>query len=405
MMTYGLSDKPIGVILAGGRSRRMFGAGLDGDKTLLNLGDRPMLGHVIDRIGPQVSHLILNANGDAARFAAFDVTVTGDTIEGYQGPLAGVLAGMRWAQSQAPGLSHIATVSGDTPFLPPDLVRRLGQHLNATDQLVLASSDSGDQYVTGLWPIALADQLERDLRAGERKAKTWTEAHGAIHVQFPAQRIADDWVDPFFNINSPDDLQRAEAWVRASVISPPLFAIVGWKNSGKTTLLVRLIEHLVKRGYRVASVKCSHHDFDRPGPRSAITLRDTERHQAAGACQVGFIGDKVFGSLDQSGALGNTRPVSGDRLRDLQTLVADFHSVDVVLVEGFKTAPFAKIEVRSGDAIKQPSVLAGDPYVVAIATDTPAGTMIPPQLLRDDIAQLGDIIVTTLGLRSAKGRA
>ncbi len=119
----------VGVLLAGGQSRRMFGAGrgddASGDKGLLDLGGRPMLAHVMERLAPQVGRMIVNANGDPARFAAFGLPVVADTVGGYVGPLAGVLAAMRWTATNAPDARFVVTVSTDAPFLPDDLVRRL----------------------------------------------------------------------------------------------------------------------------------------------------------------------------------------------------------------------------------------------------------------------------------------
>ncbi|MCB1520196.1 MAG: molybdenum cofactor guanylyltransferase MobA [Hyphomicrobiaceae bacterium] len=202
-----------GVLLAGGQSRRMFADGPGGgDKGLLALDDRPMLQHVIDRLAPQVGTLAINANGDPQRFAAFHLPVVADTVGGYVGPLAGVLAGLRWAKAAAPDATHIATASTDAPFLPADLVARLAAALALAPQgerIALARSDGHLHPVIGLWPIELADDLERSLAAGVRKVLAWTDRHGTLGVDFGPQRIGGQDIDPFFNANTPDDLELA----------------------------------------------------------------------------------------------------------------------------------------------------------------------------------------------------
>jgi molybdopterin-guanine dinucleotide biosynthesis protein A len=197
-----------GVLLAGGRSSRMGG----GDKGLLELAGRPMLAHVIERLKPQVGPMVLNANGDPARFAPFGLPVVPDTVVGFAGPLAGVLAGMRWAARAAPRARAIVTVSTDAPFLPRDLVARLsGALAERPGGIALASSGGELHPVIGLWPVALADDLEAALDAGLRKVLHWTDRHGTVPVEFPFLEIGGRAVDPFFNANTPAELDEARA--------------------------------------------------------------------------------------------------------------------------------------------------------------------------------------------------
>ena len=204
--------KPTGLLLAGGQSRRMsdaFAAGR-GDKGLLDLSGKPMLGHVIERLAPQAGRLVINANGDPARFASFDLPVVPDTIEGYAGPLAGILAGLRWSIVNAPDATHVVSVSTDAPFLPADLVTKLQQGLaNASGSIALAQSGGELHPVIGLWPVALADDLEQALRAGTRKVLAWTDRHGTVPVEFPFTHLKGRSVDPFFNANTPEELAEA----------------------------------------------------------------------------------------------------------------------------------------------------------------------------------------------------
>lgn len=203
----------VGVLLAGGQSRRMFASGSgQGDKGLLDIGGKPMIGHVIDRLSPQVSALVINANGDLERFAAFALPLVADTIGGHVGPLAGVLAGMRWAADNAPQAQFIATVSTDAPFLPGDLVARLVVALAEAKggrQIALARSGGHLHPVIGLWPVALADDLERALHEGVRKVLAWTDRHGTLAVDFAPVSKGGQEVDPFFNANTPEELDAA----------------------------------------------------------------------------------------------------------------------------------------------------------------------------------------------------
>ena len=204
----------VGVILAGGLARRMGG----GDKTLKPVAGRPMLAMVVDRIAPQVAALAINANGDPARFAQFALPVIADTITGYAGPLAGILAGMRWAQAEHPQCRYLASVAGDTPFFPDGMVARLAAGCGTTDDTIaLAASAEGVHPVFGLWPLALADNLETFLTKGEdRKILAFTDRYVRLNVPFDHIDLAGgETLDPFFNINAPEDIMRAEAVVQA----------------------------------------------------------------------------------------------------------------------------------------------------------------------------------------------
>ena len=191
--------QPLGVILAGGQATRMGG----GDKTLLPLGSTTILAHVIDRLEPQVAEIALNANGDAARFARLGLPVIDDSIAGFAGPLSGVLAGLDWAAAK--GASHIVTAAGDTPFFPCDLVPQLllAAEISGSD-IALAHSPNGRQPTFGLWPVAYREDLRTALHAGLRKVVLWTDNHRAGRANFP-----DDAA--FFNVNTPEDLAKAQA--------------------------------------------------------------------------------------------------------------------------------------------------------------------------------------------------
>jgi molybdopterin-guanine dinucleotide biosynthesis protein A len=202
----------VGVLLAGGQARRMGG----GDKCLRQLGGATILEHVIARARPQVATLVLNANGDPARFARFGLPVVADVVEGFAGPLAGVLTGMQWAQHNRPDCPWVATIATDTPFFPSDLVARL---LAALDQdgadLACAASGGRAHPVFGLWPVRLADDLRTAMvEEGIRKVDVWTARQRLVEVPF-----ATDPIDPFFNTNRPEDLAEAERLLERQRVS------------------------------------------------------------------------------------------------------------------------------------------------------------------------------------------
>ncbi|NEX46189.1 molybdenum cofactor guanylyltransferase MobA [Pseudotabrizicola algicola] len=192
----------LGVILAGGQARRMGG----GDKGLRLLHGQSLLQRVIRRLQPQVRGMAINANGDPRRFEGFKLPVLPDPMPGFPGPLAGVLAAMDWAAER--GAPAVVTVAADTPFFPADLVQRLDRAAGAGGFSLAATGGHAapDWHPTfGLWPTDLRDSLRRDLQAGQRKMIDWALSHGAKAALFPSAG------DPFFNINTPDDLASAEA--------------------------------------------------------------------------------------------------------------------------------------------------------------------------------------------------
>ncbi|MEP4379441.1 MAG: molybdenum cofactor guanylyltransferase MobA [Alphaproteobacteria bacterium] len=193
----------LGVILAGGQARRLGG----GDKALQEVAGRPLLAHAIERLRPQVSRIALNANGDPARFGSFGLPVVPDTVEGFAGPLAGILAGLDWAAENAPECEWVVTVATDAPFFPEDLVARFVEAVDFDDtDLACAESGGRTHPVFGLWPVGLREDLRRALVDEDiRKVDRWTARHRLTAVPFPVLVV-----DPFFNINRPEDVAAAE---------------------------------------------------------------------------------------------------------------------------------------------------------------------------------------------------
>ena len=211
-MVEGIGARRLGgVIMAGGLARRMGG----GDKCLLTLAGRPILSRIIERVQPQVSSLVLNANGDAERFAAFGLPVAPDVLEGRPGPLAGVLTGMEWVAAQDPACEWLLSVPGDAPFVPCDLAERLMAAVQAQGADMACASSLGRSHpVVGLWPL----RLRGDLRAamteeGLRKVDLWTGRYKLAEVDFAPLESEAGPLDPFFNANRPEDLEAAERFL------------------------------------------------------------------------------------------------------------------------------------------------------------------------------------------------
>lgn len=198
--------KYVGVVLAGGLATRMGG----GDKCLKELAKGvTLLDVVMDRLKGQVDQIAINANGDASRFVRFNCPVLADDVEGYAGPLAGILAGLEWAATV--GATHVLSVAGDTPFFPETLAVELSKAMGASGLSIAASHDTDGrlwrQPTFGLWPVALKDDLRHALCVeGVRKIVIWTQKHQAGQAVFNTE----NGLDPFFNVNTPDDLATAQ---------------------------------------------------------------------------------------------------------------------------------------------------------------------------------------------------
>jgi len=199
----------LGLILAGGLARRMGG----GDKARLAVGGVSILDRVLARMRPQCSGIVINANGDPARFADTALPVVADDVPDFAGPLAGILAGLDWAAANRPDIAWVASVPGDCPFLPTDLVARLHAARAAEDKpLACARSGEWRHPVVGLWPAALRGDLRRALIGeGLRKIEIWTARHGVALAEWPAAPV-----DPFFNVNTPEDVAAAERLAAAA---------------------------------------------------------------------------------------------------------------------------------------------------------------------------------------------
>ncbi len=194
-----MMHEPLGLILAGGRGRRMGGA----VKAAIDLGGQSLLSRAEARLGPQVGALAVSANSDVATH----LPCLADKTPDFAGPLAGILSGLDWAAERK--ATHIVTVAVDTPFFPCDLVPRLILASEAHPEgLAIATTPDGQHGTFGLWPVSLRGDLAAFLKGGGRKVRAWTDGHGAALARFP-----ETTPPAFFNINTPDDLTQAEAWL------------------------------------------------------------------------------------------------------------------------------------------------------------------------------------------------
>ena len=196
-----MRSKIAGVLLAGGQSNRMGG----GDKCLLKLAGKTLLSRVIDRAKSQVGPMVLNVNGDPKRFASYRLPIAKDVISGFHGPLAGILTGLDWAKENAPDVDYVATFPTDSPFFPSDLVDYLYETIKDGNVLARAKSNGRHHPVFGLWPVDKCLALQEALVVENiRKIDIWTSRYKMGTVDFPTDKI-----DPFFNVNTPDDLTQA----------------------------------------------------------------------------------------------------------------------------------------------------------------------------------------------------
>lgn len=389
-----MSGDIAGVLLAGGLSRRMGG----NDKALLPLAGRPLIQHAAERLQPQVGvgSLILNANGDPERFASLGVPVVADQTGDFPGPLAGVLAALTWFHHVRPGTTAVASLSADAPFVPRDLVARLAEALveHSEARVAVAQSRGRRHHVIGLWRMEAADGIADALARGERKVEAMVDRLGAVSVPFADLVIGGEAVDPFFNVNTPEDLAFAERVLARGARLPFVVGVAGWKNSGKTTLVERLVSELVRRGYRVSTVKHSHHDvaFEAEGTDSA-------RHRKAGAHEVAVVSPNRWAVMGSSQTLAwhdEVEPLLG-------AIVERLAPADIVVVEGYKRAPIPKIEVRRTGQDEGAPLADSDPAVFAIAADHDVSGWRVPIFSLDDIDGLTAALLAEARLPDRRG--
>ncbi len=372
-----------GVILAGGQSRRFGG----GDKFLFDVAGETLIARVVAAIAPQVGALVISANGDPERLSAFGLPVLPDRELERHGPLAGFATALAWTAENRPQSSMI-TVPADTPFLPGDLVVRLDAVTAASSAgTAIAMSGGRAHPVIGLWPLSAAAYIDAALAGGDRKLRHVARSLDVATADFPMRNVAGRLVDPFFNINTPselDEARRLAAILDARRYGVPVIGIAGWKKSGKTTLACRLIAALVERGLRVASVKHTHHGITADAPQT-----DSARHEAAGSIATIVVGP--WGWARGSDVQCGPEPLLSD-------IIARLPAVDLVVIEGYKSARVPKIEVRGTVAGREPLLADRDGRVVAIASALPVLGSLPPHFHRNDTSAIAARVCDALGL-------
>ena len=348
-----------------------------GEKGLELLGGQPLLAHVIDGLAPQASAIAISANGDPARFGQFNLPVLPDTVPGYLGPLAGLLAGMQWAARL--DATYVLSMPTDTPFFPADLGASLSEALQGNAP-ALAASNGRRHPAVGLWPVDLAARLHDFLLSGATyKVSAFANSCNAVVVDFPMIALVRRQPRSVLQRQQPGrpGFCRNTCW-RIAAMSGAVFGITGWKNSGKTTLTERLVAEFTRRGFRVSTVKHAHHDFDidREGA-------DSYRHRLAGAAEVAIVSGRRWALMHE---------LRGEDEPKLDEILARLAPCDLVLVEGYKREAHPKIETRRLDAKDNAPLSAIDPNIRAVAADHAIDGETMPVFSLDDVAAIADFI-------------
>jgi molybdopterin-guanine dinucleotide biosynthesis protein B len=360
-----------GLVLAAGRSTRM-----GTDKTEVLLGGKTLLRHVSDRLKAQVGTVLINSN---TQHDTPYVTVP-DQLADFQGPLAGILAGLRFLQKHMPHASHLLTVPVDTPFFPDNLASTLAASVTSDAEIVVARSNGNLHPVFALWPVQLADDLETFLtETDDRRVKSFFARHLLTIADFNEMDC-----DPFFNINTPQDLALAEKRIRATH-RPKIIGISGWKNSGKTGLAVRLVSELTARGYRVSTIKHAHHDFDIDKLGA-----DSFRHREAGAHEVTIVSGTRYAIMHE---------LRGAAEPSFEEILSRLAPCDLVLIEGYKREPIPKIEARRLDAKNTTPLAPTDPWIRAIAADHAVQDTDLPLFDLNDTETIANFVEKITGLK------
>ncbi len=328
-----------GVILAGGRARRMGGE----DKGLISYQGRAMVRHAVQALLPQVDSLIINANRHIDQYQRLGYPVISDAIEGFHGPLAGMLTAMENTDAD-----YILTAPCDCPSISPLLRRRMMETLLTSESdLAVASDGERMQPVFCLIPTRLKESLSAFLAQGERKIDRWLTQHKLAEVDFS------DQPDTFINFNHPEDMQQ-----QIGLRSPlPLLGFSAFSGTGKTTLLTQLLPELKRRGLNVAVVKHAHHQFDidKPG-------KDSYEIREAGAQQMLIASSRMMALIEKTPD-SDADPCLAELLPRL-----DISKLDLILVEGFKHEAISKVELHR-PSLGKPLLFRDDPHIIAIASD------------------------------------
>ncbi len=360
-------DTVTAVILAGGRGSRMRGQ----DKGLVQFAGKPLVKQVIDRLAPQISRLLINANRHKHDYAQWGYTVFADTHADFAGPLAGIAAAFAQTNSD-----WIITAPCDAPYLPAEYVARMCAAVDAT-RIYVATSSAYLQPTFGLWPRECLPVLAAFLAQGNRAMHVFLNEQKAVEVDFS------DCDEAFTNINTMNELSQ-----HLNRIAIPLLGLVASSGTGKTTLLTKLIPLLSQQGVRIALIKHAHHAFD-----IDIPGKDSYELRKAGAIQV-LVASQQRWALITETPRQQTDPSLVKLLPQL-----DMTHLDLILVEGFKHEAIPKIELHRQE-LQQPLLCKTDPHIIAVATDAaPLAGITLPQLNINNAATIAEFICATLLLK------
>ena len=361
------TEQVTAVVLAGGMARRMGGV----DKGWADLNGKPLIHHVLDRILPQVSRCLINANRSLDAYGTLGLPVVTDLEGGFEGPLMGIATGLHHATTE-----WVLFVPCDGPFLPQELVARLLAKAEQADADIAVAHDGKRlQPVVALIRRNMLESVRVVLAKGERKIDRWYVQQRMVEVDFS------DYPDAFVNVNRKDDIAQLQQ-------VPKLLGLAAWSGTGKTTLLKRLLPELKARGIRVGVIKHAHHQFDVDHPG-----KDSYELRHAGADQMLICSAKRWAlmSEEQQG----TMPSLSSMLNKLE------HSkLDLVMVEGFKKAAFPKIELYRRE-VNKPQLHGDDENIIAVVSDETI------QLARDlpllDLNNTEGIVAFILSYLNEKG--
>ena len=371
------NSKILGFVLAGGRSSRM-----KQDKTFLELAGRSFLDIQIENLEKHDLPVAISSNTIQKQHYKSEIPVIPDYEDQlFIGPLAGIYAGLTYARQH--GYDFILTIPIDCPIIPDAFFEKFIQNIDNDSVFCMAKTAAGLQPTFALWPVALIDELKDFLSDTNNKSiRAFAFAKNVDIIEFDS----DIPTGAFFNINTPDDYNDSKKYFGENMTQKHrVFGVTGWKNNGKTTMVVRIVEELTKRGYKIATVKHAHHDFDIDHENT-----DSWKHRKAGAQEVAVVSSRRFAIIHEN-EIEQDVP--------LATILERLAPCDLVIVEGYKRDSHDKLEVRRTGGKEGEPLFKSDPHIVAIASDTSVDDTTLPVFDLDDISSIVDFIETHMKLK------
>ena len=346
------------VILAGGKAKRMGGK----DKALIELQNRTLLSHVLEKISGYASPISLNINKNQEKYLKYSYPILKDRIEGFLGPLSGIFTAISWAKEI--NEDWVLTLPCDTPHLPNDLIPRfikLALDLENNFDVISVKCNNQTHPVIGLWKTDLIYKLENSLKNDVRKIDLFTSEINIKYVEYFLDEVS---LDPFLNLNSPSDILHSQ---KILGIIPPFFGLAGWSGSGKTTLCTSLINNLTKRGYNVGCIKHAHHEFelDTPG-------KDSYEIRKSGAIPM------IISSKNRFGVIYENHNEEEKTLFEMIDILSsqNFKKTNLLIIEGYKNEPIQKLEIYRHE-LEKPLLFKNDENIFALASNKEVKTDLP----------------------------